>query len=45
VSGVVRFKRDSMEKMGAEKELEWFFAYARAALHRESVGMLPSYGR
>jgi hypothetical protein len=26
-----------------DQELEWFFAYAEAALHRESVGILPSY--
>jgi hypothetical protein len=26
-----------------DQELEWYFAYAEAALHRESVGMLPSY--
>ena len=26
-----------------DQELEWFFAYAEGALHRESVGMLPSY--
>jgi hypothetical protein len=26
-----------------DQELEWFFAYAEGALHRESVGILPSY--
>ena len=26
-----------------DQELEWFFAYAEAALHRESVGILPRY--
>lgn len=26
-----------------DQELEWFFAYAESALHREDVGMLPSY--
>jgi hypothetical protein len=26
-----------------DQELEWFFAYAETALHRESVGILPSY--
>jgi hypothetical protein len=26
-----------------DQELEWYFAYAEAALHRESVGILPSY--
>jgi len=26
-----------------DQELEWFFAYAEGALHRDSVGMLPSY--
>ncbi len=26
-----------------DQELEWYFAYAEGALHRESVGMLPSY--
>jgi hypothetical protein len=26
-----------------DQELEWFFAYAESALHRESVGILPSY--
>jgi hypothetical protein len=26
-----------------DQELEWFFGYAEAALHRENVGMLPSY--
>jgi hypothetical protein len=26
-----------------DQELEWFFAYAEAALCRESVGMLPPY--
>jgi hypothetical protein len=26
-----------------DQELEWYYVYAEAALHRESVGMLPSY--
>lgn len=26
-----------------DQELEWYFSYAESALHRESVGMLPSY--
>jgi hypothetical protein len=26
-----------------DEELEWYFSYAEAALHRESVGMLPNY--
>jgi hypothetical protein len=26
-----------------DQELEWYFAYAEAALHRASVGILPSY--
>ena len=26
-----------------DQELEWYFAYAEAALHRDSVGILPSY--
>jgi hypothetical protein len=26
-----------------DQELEWYFAYAEVALHRESVGILPSY--
>jgi hypothetical protein len=26
-----------------DQELEWYHAYAEAALHRESVGILPSY--
>jgi hypothetical protein len=26
-----------------DQELEWYFAYAQAALNRESVGILPSY--
>src|SRR5271170_1382145 len=26
-----------------DQELEWYFEYAEGALHRESVGMLPSY--
>jgi hypothetical protein len=26
-----------------DQELEWWFAYAEAALHRDSVGILPSY--
>ena len=26
-----------------DQELEWYFAYAQAALNRESVGLLPSY--
>jgi hypothetical protein len=26
-----------------DQELEWFFAYAEAALSRDSVGILPSY--
>jgi len=25
-----------------DQELEWYFSYAESALHRESVGMLPS---
>jgi hypothetical protein len=26
-----------------DQELEWYFSYAEAALHRENVGILPSY--
>ena len=26
-----------------DQELEWYFAYAESALHRDSVGILPSY--
>jgi hypothetical protein len=26
-----------------DQELEWYFSYAESALHRERVGMLPSY--
>jgi hypothetical protein len=26
-----------------DQELEWYFAYAEGALHREDVGILPSY--
>jgi len=26
-----------------DQELEWFFAYAESALHREDVGILPNY--
>jgi hypothetical protein len=26
-----------------DQELDWYFAYAEAALQRDSVGMLPSY--
>jgi hypothetical protein len=25
------------------QELEWYFSYAESALHRERVGMVPSY--
>jgi hypothetical protein len=32
-----------MVSRALDQELEWFFAYAEAALHREDVGMLPSY--
>jgi hypothetical protein len=26
-----------------DQELEWYFSYAESALHRERIGMLPSY--
>lgn len=32
-----------MVSRALDQELEWYFAYAESALHRESVGMLPSY--
>jgi len=32
-----------MVSRALDQELEWYFSYAEAALHRESVRMLPSY--
>jgi hypothetical protein len=32
-----------MVSRAIDQELEWYFSYAESALHRESVGMLPSY--
>jgi hypothetical protein len=26
-----------------DQELDWYFSYAESALHRESIGMLPTY--
>ena len=26
-----------------DQELDWYFSYAESALHRERIGMLPSY--
>jgi len=32
-----------MVSRALDQELDWFFSYAEAAMHRESVRMLPSY--
>jgi hypothetical protein len=32
-----------MVSRAIDQELEWYFSYAESALHRERVGMLPSY--
>jgi len=34
---------DVIVSRALDQELGWFFAYPEGALHRESVGMLPSY--
>jgi hypothetical protein len=34
---------DVLVSRALDQELEWFFTYAEAALHRCDVGMLPSY--
>jgi hypothetical protein len=34
---------DVIVSRALDQELEWYFAYAESALHRESVGILPSY--
>jgi hypothetical protein len=34
---------EAMVSRALDQELEWYFAYAEAALHRDSVGILPSY--
>ena len=32
-----------MVSRAIDQELEWYFSYAVTALHRERIGMLPSY--
>jgi hypothetical protein len=32
-----------MVSRAIDQELEWYFSYAESALHRERIGMLPSY--
>ena len=32
-----------MVRRAIDQELEWYFSYAESGLHRERIGILPSY--